>query len=250
MITTYCVNPFHYWQYQCQPPCPMPRHRPGFCHQANWPCCQTGGIMPREPFGFYGPQGGAGIPRTQGPQGPQGIQGPRGAQGAQGPAGPQGSAGPYGGRYNSADQPISFNQAETPVPVQLNTLMPAYHVSSDGTNGLTVEEDGDYEIFYHLLVSSNRSINLQSEVRRNGEAVISSQAQQTTAINNATATSHSARMTCTVIVALQAGDALDLALRLMQTVPDGLSTVVGGNADASLVIRKISPSQPTAAEEE
>ena len=128
--------------------------------------------MPREPFGFYGPQGGAGIPRTQGPQGPQGvqgiqgpqgdqgpqgIQGPRGAQGAQGPAGPQGSAGPYGGRYNSADQPISFNQAETPVPVQLNTLMPAYHVSSDGTNGLTVEEDGDYEIFYHLLVSSNRS---------------------------------------------------------------------------------------------
>lgn len=137
----------------------------------------------RGPRGFTGPQGIMGPPGVTGPTGatgatgptgPQGIQGIAGATGATGSIGPTGATGPqgiqglqgvagevgptgpatdglavYGGLYSTAVDTIDVPVTPTPVVIPLATSMPLLNTTT-AANGITVTEEGDYEINYIL----------------------------------------------------------------------------------------------------
>lgn len=245
MIIIHHANPFHIWQNQYFGRRAL-RGKPGFCRPRNTAAMPAGSGV----FGFYngaqflaagprGERGERGIPGPAGPQGPQGIQGEQGPQGPQGPAGEFAGELAYGGRYHAGSQAVNFNRNGGPVQVQLDSLMPSYHVSGDGSNRLIIQEDGDYRVTYNLLLSSNYPVQVGAVVRKNGEAIPFTQGSQATAIDEASQSANNARLTAAAIVNLQAGDALDLAVSAAGTPPPDLNTVIEGYANAALVAEKL-----------
>ena len=119
------------------------------------------------------------VPGPRGPRGFTGAQGPQGPQGQPGPAGAS-SAGlaAYGGMYNSSTQLLAFTAVNAYVRLQLNTLMPMKNVTA-GTNQLTIQNEGDYEINYNLLVNTNRAVDVAAVVRNNGTPITQTRAVQT-----------------------------------------------------------------------
>ncbi len=174
-----------------------------------------------------------------GPRGPRGFTGP---QGPQGPQGQPGSAGAglaaYGGLYNSSTQLPAFTAANAYVQLRLNTATPLKNVTA-GANQLTIQSEGDYEINYTLLVSTNRAADVAAAVRNNGTPIAQTRAVQTLAIDNTTTLAYDGRLTCSTIVRLAAGSVLDLAMSVLNTLPAGLEAAVSGNANASLSVKRL-----------
>ena len=217
----------------------------------------TGSTGPTGPQGIQGPTGPTGVTGSTGPIGPQGIQGPTGPtgvtgstgptgpQGIQGPTGPTGPTGPsetidtaYGGLYNSSTQLVSFSAVNTYVRLNLNTALPSSNVTA-ANNTITIIEAGDYEINYNILANVNRASTLVSAVRRNGVAISNTSGAYTLSIDSTTGISHDARLSASTIVTLQAGDVLDLALQVVNNLPTGMNTIVNGNANATLTVKKL-----------
>ena len=121
-------------------------------------------------------------------------------QGQPGPAGAS-SAGlaAYGGMYNSSTQLLAFTAVNAYVRLQLNTLMPMKNVTA-GTNQLTIQNEGDYEINYNLLVNTNRAVDVAAVVRNNGTPITQTRAVQTLAIDNTTTLAYDGRLNCSCLL--------------------------------------------------
>ena len=207
---------------------------------------------PTGPTGPQGPQGipGIGLPGPTGATGPQGatgamgIAGPVGATGPTGPIGPTGPEGPAGttvcgGLYNASTQLVFFTAPNTYVQLRLNTPTPLRNVAAPGNNTLVIQESGDYEINYNVLLNTSRAVTAAIAVRRNGTAIAATRGSQTLAVDSTTTISYDGRLSASTIVTLDAGDVIDLALSVVNTLPAGLDAIVNGNANATLTVKKL-----------
>ena len=167
-----------------------------------------GQVGPTGPQGQVGPTGPQG---EVGPTGPQGEIGPTGPQGEVGPTGPQGETGPatnglaaYGGLYSTSTTTVALTE-NTPVTLELGSEMPALNVTY-GANGITVEEEGDYEINYGLLGSVNPASTITISVNVNATP----EASGTISQDFITGTARS--MNGSTILSLNAGDVVTLTV--------------------------------------
>lgn len=213
-----------------------------------------GELGPTGPTGPQGMQGIQGIQGLQGPQGPTGPTGPQGMQGIQGvtgPTGPRGITGPtgptgpggvitptYGGLRNSSVQLLSFTAADTYVPLTLNTQLATNNVTY-GNNTIIIIESGDYEIFYNVLINTSSAVDVGIAVRNTGLPIIETTGSQTLALDSTTTIAYDGRLTGSTIVSLNTGDTLDLAVRVLRTLPVGLDTIVNNNVNATLTVKKL-----------
>lgn len=179
-----------------------------------------------------------------GPTGPQGLIGPTGPAGLPGVTGPTGPTGAsfitaYGGRNNSSTQLVFFTTVGTYVPVNLNTPLPSLNVDTATANSLVVEIPGTYEVNYNVLMSANRPVDIGIAVRNNGVVIPATRGAQTLALDSSTALSDDGRLSGSTFVTLAAGDRLDLAVQVLNTLPTGLDAAINGNANATLTIKRI-----------
>lgn len=202
----------------------------------------TGNTGPTGPTGPQGVSGGVGPTGPTGPQGIQGIQGnggPTGAKGDTGPTGPGGVITPtYGGLRNSSVQLLSFTAADTYVPLTLNTQLATNNVTY-GNNTIIIIESGDYEIFYNVLINTSSAVDVGIAVRNTGLPIIETTGSQTLALDSTTTIAYDGRLTGSTIVSLNTGDTLDLAVRVLRTLPVGLDTIVNNNVNATLTVKKL-----------
>ena len=187
--------------------------------------------------------GSQGLQGPQGPQGPQGIQGLPGEPGPQGPQGDPGTSAAgveaFGGRYNSSTQLIFPTAVGTPVILALNTAYPLKNVTS-AANQLTVTQTGTYEIYYNFLVNANSRVDLMTYVRVNGTELTPTRVAHTLSLEvSSTSLTIDARFTTSVIANLNAGDTLDVALTVLNTLPAGLTIVINGNGNSVLTIKRL-----------
>ncbi len=194
-----------------------------------------GPVGPMGPQGETGPQGPAGATGAIGPQGPQGETGPQGpvgatgATGATGPAGPAGENGlaSYGGLYSSATDTLALTP--TNLTVTLGSGMPAKSVTY-GTNTITVQNAGDYELNYGVIGSTDPAATITLAVAQNGTAISSS--IRTRVFDQAQNISH----TGSVIVTLAAGDVLSLVI---SSSVDNTTYTPNDNVNAYLTVKQL-----------
>ena len=130
-----------------------------------------------------------------GPQGPQGETGP------QGPAG--GGLASYGGLYSTATDTLSLTTSN--LTVTLGTGMPAKDVTY-GTNTITVQNDGDYELNYGIIGSTDPAATITLAVAQGGTPITG--ATVTRVYDQAQNISHNG----SAIVTLSSGDVLSLVV--------------------------------------
>lgn len=198
----------------------------------------TGAIGPQGPIGLTGATGATGATGPQGPAGPagaigpQGPAGPVGATGATGATGPQGPAGEnglasYGGLYSTSTSTLALTP--TNLIVTLGSGMPAKNVVY-GTNTITVQNAGDYELNYGIIGSTDPAATITLAVAQNGTAIPSS--IRTRVFDQAQNISH----TGSVIVTLAAGD--DLTLVISSSV-DNTTYTPNDNVNAYLSVKQL-----------
>lgn len=176
----------------------------------------------------------------RGPQGVQGAQGIQGVPGAQGEPGADGESvlSAYGGLYNTAVQPLTFTAINTYVPLTLNMIMPIKNVTVSG-NTLVINEAGDYEINYNVLVSASASVDMAVTVRSNGTVIPSTRGSQTLTYSAETGLTHDGLFSGSVIVTLSAGDVIDVAISVINTLPTGLTAQVNNYANSTLSVKRL-----------
>lgn len=171
------------------------------------------------------------------------IRGPQGVQGAQGIQGETGADGEnvlsaYGGLYNTAIQPLTFTAVNTYIPLSLNMIMPIKNVTVTG-NTLVINEAGDYEINYNVLVSASAAVDMAVTVRSNGAVIPSTRGSQTLAYSTETGLTHDGLFSGSAIVTLAAGDVIDIAISVINTLPTGLDAVVNNYANSTLSVKRL-----------
>lgn len=173
-------------------------------------------------------------------RGPQGVQGAQGIQGVQGETGADGEnvLSAYGGLYNTAVQPLTFTAVNTYVPLTLNMIMPIKNVTVSG-NTLTINEAGDYEINYNVLVSASASVDMAVTVRNNGTVIPSTRGSQTLTYSAEAGLTHDGLFSGSAIVTLPAGAVLDIAISVINTLPTGLDAVVNNYANSTLSVKRL-----------
>ena len=204
----------------------------------------TGPTGPTGPQGLQGVQGVAGDIGATGPTGPQGlqgIQGPTGPIGPQGIAGEVGATGPtspagdsavieaYGGLFDTSVESLTLTPG-TSTLIPLASIMPSSNVTI-GTNTLTIEEAGVYEINYMLsgTAALGNTGDITFSVQNNGVAIPSAEITQRVTTND------SVQMTGSTIVTLAEGDVLSLALESELTATFNLNA----NTNATLSVKKL-----------
>lgn len=170
-------------------------------------------------------------------RGPQGVQGAQGIQGVPGADG-ENVLSAYGGLFNTAVQPLTFTAVNTYIPLVLNTIMPIKNVTTSG-NSLVINETGDYEINYNVLVNASASVDMAVAVRNNGAVIASTRGTQTLTYSADTGLTHDGLFSGSVIVTLSAGAVLDLAISVINTLPTGLEAVVNNYANSTLSIKRL-----------
>lgn len=170
-------------------------------------------------------------------RGPQGVQGAQGIQGVPGADG-ENVLSAYGGLYNTAIQPLTFTAVNTYVPLTLNMIMPIKNVTVTG-NTLVINEAGDYEINYNVLVSASAAVDMAVTVRSNGAVIPSTRGSQTLAYSTETGLTHDGLFSGSAIVTLAAGDVIDIAISVINTLPTGLDAVVNNYANSTLSIKRL-----------
>lgn len=196
--------------------------------------------------GEAGPQGIQGVPGETGPTGPEGPQGIQGEPGATGPTGSQGVPGlttsglaAYGGIYNANTQLVFFTQADQYLQIKFNGTLPAFNVSYPGGNTLAIDTDGVYEINYNILINTNEVVDIGIGVRNNGVFIPQTVGAQTLSFDTDTSLSYDGRLAASTIVELSAGNVLDLAIAVLNTLPANLDSAINGNANTCLTVKKI-----------
>ncbi|MCH5148992.1 MAG: hypothetical protein J1G05_06530 [Clostridiales bacterium] len=108
----------------------------------------------------------------------------------------------YGGLYSTSTDTVELTE-DTPVNLTLGSQMPVLN-ETYGTNSITVDEDGDYEINYGLLGSVDPASTITLSVNVNGTPEPSGVISQ----DFITGTARS--MNGSTIVSLNAGDEITL----------------------------------------
>lgn len=202
-----------------------------------------GATGPEGPVGAEGPAGATGEMGATGPEGPAGATGPTGATGATGPQGQPGTTTSgltaYGGLYQASTQLVFFTAVGSYVQVRLNTAMPSYRVTPNSDNTITIQESGDYEISYNVLLSTSQAADAAIAVRNNGVIIPATRGSQTLAVDSTTTISFDGRLSGNTIVTLPAGSILDLAVAIINTLPANLDAAINGNINATLLVKKL-----------
>ncbi|MDR0462559.1 MAG: hypothetical protein LBG88_04530 [Christensenellaceae bacterium] len=168
----------------------------------------------------------------RGPQGKRGEQGPQGVPGAQGPQGIPGEQGEpgmpmtraYGGLFYLGTQLVFFTAPETYMKLRLNNALPSENVTLDTVNStIIIQEAGDYEINYGFAMSATKRIDTGAAVRRNGTVITQTRINHTLYIGADPAVTVDGRLSSSTIVSLLAGDVLDLAAIVNNTLPTNLT---------------------------
>ena len=199
-----------------------------------------GAIGPTGPTGAdgaIGPTGPTGADGAIGPTGPTGADGaigptgPTGADGAIGPTGPTGIAdlNAYGGLYNTTPQTLNLTIGGT-TQLPLPSAMPLKNVTNTPANSLTVGTAGVYEINYFTNVSAALGTTVTMAVRRNGTAIPQASISRVLSVGVSSLYSGS------IIIALNAGDVIDMALSALLAV----GITLGGGVNTTLTVKQIS----------
>lgn len=144
----------------------------------------------------------------------------------------------YGGLYQAGAQHISIPEPDTFVQLSLKSELPSLDIEANGENGLVIQNSGDYEANYHVLISASDAVTVAVGVRKNGSLIPSTKSSQPLTASNAPFP-FDARLAASTIVALQAGDVLDLAVTVIGTLPPNLDISVNGYANATLTLKKL-----------
>ena len=120
--------------------------------------------------------------------------------------------------------------------LQLNSKMPNCNIKTD-ENQITVQQDGDYEIFYRAKIVSSKAAKFAVAVRKNYESIPASIIEQTT-LRSSNEDEHVAETTNLIITSLSANDIVDLAITPIETSSDATITIPK-NGDIVLVIKKL-----------
>ncbi|WP_041071511.1 collagen-like protein [Bacillus sp. OxB-1] len=156
----------------------------------------------RGPQGERGPRGPAGSP------GPKGERGERGPKGSTGPPGPRGETGPAGTSDSAYGFAHTDTRQSTSGPIHLPVTGPLREVAP-AEAGLQVNKDGVYQISYQVLLDSKMiSCDPSSFYLKvnGGDAPLPSMTESTT----------SATLTSTQLLALQAGDVIQVVAHLQE----------------------------------
>lgn len=169
-----------------------------------------------------------------GSTGPQGIQGITGGIGATGPTGPQGLIGPtglsaYGGRFNNTSQTLTLGLG-TQTQVPLASTMPNLNTTYPTANSITVTQAGTYEINYYSNLTAAVATTLTLAVRVNGTNIPS------TVISRALSVGVGSLYSGSVIVTLQAGSVIDMAVSASLS----LGVTLGTGINATLSVKRLS----------
>ncbi len=221
---------------------PGPRGEPGPPGETGprgWP----GPKGERGPRGLQGPKGEPGPQGEMGPPGPRGEPGPQGPKGEMGPPGPQGcgkaGVAAYGGMYNSNTQQLLFKEIGQFIRIRFNRALPLRNVTAPDSDCIVIEQDGDYEISYNLLLNTNRAADVAVAVQDRGQLIDETFGAQTLALDNGTGISYDARISCQTIVKLSAGAKLELVIAILNSLPEGLYSIIGGRANAAFTVKKL-----------
>ena len=200
----------------------------------------------RGPRGFEGPQGPQGEPGPRGEPGPQGAKGepgPQGPQGERGPQGPEGSSktglAAYGGMFNSNTQQLLFAEVGGYIRIRFNSALPSKNVEAPSNDTIIIEQDGDYEINYNVLLNTNRAADVSIVVRDRGQIINQTFGAQTLSLDTSSGISYDARLSCSTIVSLSAGAELELAIAVLNNLPEGLYSIIGGRANTCFTVKKL-----------
>ena len=180
--------------------------------------------------GATGPTGATGEQGIQGATGPTGATGEQGIQGVTGPTGATGTAdlNAYGGGYNTTPQTLNLTIGGT-TQLPLPSAMPLKNVTNTPVNSLTVGATGVYEINYFSNVSAALGTTVTMSVRRNGTAI-----PQAT-ISRVLSVGVSSLYSGSIIIALTAGDVIDMALSALLAV----GITLGSGVNTTLTVKQI-----------
>lgn len=145
----------------------------------------------------------------------------------QGPTGPANGLNAYGGKYNNTSQTINLGigtQSEIPLANNMPNLNTTY-----GTNSITVDQAGTYEINYYSNLSATVGANVTTAVRINGTDIPSTIISRSLSVGVGSIYSGSA------IVTLSAGDVIDLAV----SATLALGVTLGSGVNATLSLKKL-----------
>lgn len=157
-----------------------------------------------------------------------------------GPTGPSGQlSNVYGGLNNSTSQFVVFTAVNNYVQIRLNTPLPSNRVQINDNNTLTILEGGTYEINFNMLISTSAAVDVGFAVRNNGAVLTQTQGAQTLSLDSTTGLTYDGRLSGSTFAILNSGDVLDLAVRILNTLPTGLDAVINGNANCTLTVKKI-----------
>ncbi|MDL2206518.1 hypothetical protein LJC33_06370 [Eubacteriales bacterium OttesenSCG-928-N13] len=145
----------------------------------------------------------------------------------------------YGGIYNASTQLVFFTQVDQLVQVRFNSTLPSQNVSYPGSNSLTVDVAGDYEINYNLLLNANELVNVSFAVRNNGTIIPQTRGAQSIAFDVELSLSADGRLSGSTIASLAAGDTLDMVLSVINSLPANLDTALNGNINTCLTVKKL-----------
>ena len=192
------------------------------------PTGATGADGAAGPIGPTGPTGATGADGAAGPIGPTG---PTGADGAAGPTGPTGVANlnAYGGLYNATPQTLNLTIGGT-TQLPIAATMPLKNVTySTPANTITVANAGVYEINYYTNLSAALGTTVTLSVRRNGTAIPQATLSRVLAVGVGSLYNGS------VLVALNAGDVIDMAISALLAV----GVTLGGGVNTTLTVKQL-----------
>ena len=191
----------------------------------------TGPTGPTGADGAAGPIGPTGPTGADGAAGPTGPTGPTGADGAAGPTGPTGVANlnAYGGLYNATPQTLNLTIGGT-TQLPIAATMPLKNVTySTPANTITVANAGVYEINYYTNLSAALGTTVTLSVRRNGTAIPQATLSRVLAVGVGSLYNGS------VLVALNAGDVIDMAISALLAV----GVTLGGGVNTTLTVKQL-----------
>ena len=206
----------------------------------------TGAIGPTGPagatgatgaVGATGPTGATGVTGATGATGPAGAvgaTGPTGATGVIGATGPTGATGTtdlnaYGGLYNTTPQTLNLAVGGT-TQLPLPSAMPLKNVTNTPANSITVGTAGVYEINYYSNVSAALGTTVTMSVRRNGTAIPQASISRVLSVGVGSLYNGS------IIISLNAGDVIDMALSALLAV----GITLGSGVNTTLTVKQIS----------
>ena len=195
---------------------------------ATGPTGATGAMGATGATGPIGPTGPTGADGAAGPIGPTG---PTGADGAAGPTGPTGVANlnAYGGLYNATPQTLNLTIGGT-TQLPIAATMPLKNVTySTPANTITVANAGVYEINYYTNLSAALGTTGTLSVRRNGTAIPQATLSRVLAVGVGSLYNGS------VLVALNAGDVIDMAISALLAV----GVTLGGGVNTTLTVKQL-----------